>query len=212
MYTPNHFKEERPQVLHELVREHPLGLLITQDAQGALDANPLPFLLDTEPDGRAVLRAHVARANPVWREARGDTDTLVVFQGPQAYISPNWYPSKADNGKAVPTWDYITVQARGRLVVRDEVEWLRTLVSRLTERHEATQPRPWALTDAPPDYIETMLRAIVGIEIPLSSLMGKWKMSQNQPMGNRAGVVQGLQQQGGEAAHAVAHWVLGAAR
>jgi transcriptional regulator len=206
MYTPTHFKEERPELLHQLVRDHPLGLLITQGAQG-LDANPLPFLLDAEPGTPGVLRAHVARANPVWREARGDAETLVVFQGPQAYISPNWYPSKAENGKAVPTWNYITVQARGRLVIRDDAEWLRAFVTRLTQRHEAAQARPWAVGDAPADYIEAMLRAIVGIEIVLTSLSGKWKMSQNHPEANRQGVSHGLQQQGDDEARAVAAWV-----
>lgn len=211
MYTPNQFNEERPEVLHQLVHDHPLGLLITLGAQG-LDANPIPFLLDAEPGGATVLRAHVARANPVWREARTDVDTLVVFQGPQGYISPNWYPSKAENGKAVPTWNYITVQARGRLVVRDDMAWLRDLVTRLTQRHEAAQARPWGLGDAPPDYIDTMLRAIVGIEIPLSSLQGKWKMSQNHPAINREGVSRGLREQASDQALAVAAWVEQAAR
>ena len=199
MYTPTHFNEERPEALHQLVHDHPLGLLITLGAQG-LEANPIPFLLDTEPDGATVLRAHVARANPVWREARTDVDTLVVFQGPQAYISPSWYPSKAETGKAVPTWNYITVQARGRLVVRDDTEWLRRLVTRLTQRHEAAQAKPWGLSDAPAEYIEAMLRAIVGIEIPLSSLTGKWKMSQNHPAANQRGVARGLRARpGGQA-------------
>ncbi|MBC7995608.1 MAG: FMN-binding negative transcriptional regulator [Rhizobacter sp.] len=203
MYSPAHFKEERPELLHQLVREHPLGLLITLGDQG-LEANPIPFLLDVDTSGQAVLRAHVARANPVWREARADIDTLVVFQGPQAYVSPNWYATKAENGKAVPTWNYITVQARGRLVVRDDAVWLRELVSRLTHRHEATQPQPWGLGDAPPDYIDAMLRAIVGIEIPLTSLQGKWKVSQNHPAVNREGVASGLRAQGGEQASAMA--------
>ncbi len=203
MYSPAHFKEERPELLHQLVREHPLGLLITLGDQG-LEANPIPFLLDVDTSGQPVLRAHVARANPVWREARGDVDTLVVFQGPQAYISPNWYATKAENGKAVPTWNYITVQARGRLVVRDDATWLRELVSRLTLRHETSQARPWALGDAPPDYIDTMLRAIVGIEIPLTALHGKWKVSQNHPAVNREGVARGLRAQGGEPSSAMA--------
>jgi transcriptional regulator len=206
MYNSAHFEESRPEALHDLVREHPLGLLITQSAQG-LDANPIPFLLDVEDDGAAVLRAHVARANPVWREALSDAETLVVFQGPQAYITPTWYPSKAENGKAVPTWNYITVQARGRLVVRDDATWVRGLVTRLTQRHEATQAKPWALTDAPAEYIDAMLRAIVGIEIPLSSLKGKWKMSQNHAPANRDGVAKGLREQNHPQAEAVAAWV-----
>lgn len=215
MYTPAHFDEPRAETLHQLVRDHPLGLLVTLGEQG-LDANPIPFLLDpvldAEGGGPGVLRAHVARANPVWREARGDVETLVVFQGPQAYVSPNWYPSKAETGKAVPTWNYITVQARGRLVVRDDAAWVRQLVTRLTERHEATQARPWAVSDAPPEYIKAMLRAIVGIEIPLSSLRGKWKMNQNHPVANREGLVRGLLEQGGEQSLAVAAWVERSAR
>jgi len=211
MYTPKHFKEERPELLHQLVRDHPLGLLITLGEQG-LEANPIPFLLDLDASGQAVLRAHVARANPVWKDARTDIETLVVFQGPQAYISPNWYATKAEDGKAVPTWNYITVQARGRLVVRDDAVWLRELVTRLTQRHEATQAQPWAVSDAPPDYIDAMLRAIVGIEIPLTSLQGKWKVSQNHPAVNREGVSQGLRAMGGDRALTVAAAVEQAAR
>lgn len=209
MYTPSHFDETRPELLQQLLHDHPLGLLITHGPNG-LDANPVPFLHDVQPGSAGVLTAHVARANPVWREA-ADREVLVCFQGPQAYISPNWYPSKADNGKAVPTWNYITVQARGRLVVRDDVEWLRRLVSRLTQRHEATQAVPWQLSDAPPDYMNAMLRGIVGIEIPLSSLRGKWKMSQNHPAANRDGVSRGLRAQGPDGT-AVADWVERAAR
>jgi transcriptional regulator len=205
MYTPSHFAQADPVALRQLVRDHPLGLLVTQDAGGTLDANPIPFLLDDDPQGGpGVLRAHVARANPVWREARQDTETLVVFQGPQAYISPNWYPAKAEHGKVVPTWNYLMVQARGRLVVHDDPAWLRTLVGWLTKRHEATQARPWQVSDAPAEYVETMLRAIVGIEIPLSALNGKWKASQNRGAADRAGVAQGLRDQGSEVASAMA--------
>ncbi|MBX3621126.1 MAG: FMN-binding negative transcriptional regulator [Rhizobacter sp.] len=205
MYTPAHFDETRAERLHQLVRDHPLGLLVTHGPQG-LDATPLPFLLDAEAGSAGTLRAHVARANPVWREA-ADTEVLVVFQGPQAYVSPNWYPSKAQNGKAVPTWNYIVVQARGRLRVHDDAAWLRAFVTRLTERHEAAQAAPWQVGDAPADYLEAMLRAIVGIEIPLVSLQGKWKMSQNHPAANREGVAAGLREQGDAQALAVAGWV-----
>jgi transcriptional regulator len=204
MYTPSHFDEQRPGPLQQLLHDHPLGLLVTHGPQG-LDANPLPFLHDARPGGPGVLTAHVARANPVWKDAAG-SEVLVVFQGPQAYISPNWYPSKAENGKAVPTWNYIVVQARGTLVVHDDVEWLRALVTRLTARHEATQAVPWTLGDAPPDYLAAMLRGIVGIEIALTSLRGKWKMSQNHPAANRDGVAQGLRTMGAGPAE-VAAWV-----
>ncbi len=198
MYTPSHFDEQRPGPLQQLLHDHPLGLLVTNGPHG-LDANPVPFLHDAQPEGPGVLTAHVACANPVWKDA-AQSEVLVCFQGPQAYVSPNWYPSKFENGKAVPTWNYIVVQARGRLVVRDDVEWLRRFVTRLTERHESTQAVPWQVSDAPADYLAAMLRGIVGIEIPLTSLRGKWKMSQNHPAANREGVARGLRSRGDTAA------------
>jgi transcriptional regulator len=196
MYLPQHFQETRPDVLHELIRAQPLGLLVTLNDAG-LQANPVPFILDPDPaGGPGILRAHCARANPLWRETHGGVDALVVFQGPQAYVSPNWYPSKAEHGKAVPTWNYVMVQARGPLRAIDDAAWVRAFVTRLTTRHEAVQANPWAVTDAPPDYIETMTRAIVGIEITLTALTGKWKVSQNRSPADRAGVAKGLRAAG----------------
>jgi transcriptional regulator len=195
MYLPSHFEETRPEVLHALLRSHPLGLLITQGASG-LAANSIPFIIDPLRGPHGTLRAHVARANPVWREARSDSESLVVFQGPQAYISPGWYASKAETGKVVPTWNYVMVQARGRLKVIDDVAWLRQLVGELTERHESARAAPWAVDDAPADYIATMLRAIVGLEIELVSLSGKWKVSQNRSAADREGVARGLGEPG----------------
>ena len=206
MYLPSHFEESRAEVLHAALRAHPLGLLITQGESG-LAANPIPFMLDVADDGSRVLRGHVARANPLWREARGDVDSLIVFQGPQAYVSPGWYATKAETGKVVPTWNYVMVQARGPLRVKDDAAWLHALVTRLTERHETPQAAPWAVSDAPTDYIATMLRAIVGIEIPVSSLTGKWKVSQNRNMADREGVVRGLSEQGTADAAAMAQLV-----
>jgi transcriptional regulator len=205
MYLPAHFEETRVDVLHALVRNHPLGLLVTQ-GPGGLQANSIPFLIDAEPAPSGTLRAHVARANPVWREA-ADSDVLVVFQGPQAYVSPGWYPSKAEHGKAVPTWNYVMVQARGRLRAVEDAAWLHALVSRLTATHEASQARPWAVTDAPPAYIDTMLRAIVGIEIELTALTGKWKVSQNRSAADRAGTIDGLAGMPGDDAAAMAREV-----
>ena len=197
MYLPSHFEEQRPEVLHTLLRSHPLGLLVTQDAAGAMAANSVPFLLDPDPaGGPGILRAHVARANPVWREARADVDSLAVFQGPQAYISPSFYASKAEHGKVVPTWNYVMVQARGRLRAIDDPAWLRAFVTRLTERFETPRAAPWAVSDAPADYVETMLRGIVGIEIVLSALTGKWKVGQNRSAADRAGVARGLEAAG----------------
>ncbi|HWK82315.1 MAG TPA: FMN-binding negative transcriptional regulator [Caldimonas sp.] len=198
MYLPAHFAESRPEVLQRLVREHPLGLLVTQ-GPGGIDANSVPFFLDADPAGGAgILRAHVARANPVWREARGDVESLVVFEGAQTYVSPAWYPSKAEHGKVVPTWNYVMVQARGTVRFIDDAAWLRAFVSRLTDHHEREranqpgQPAPWAVTDAPVDYIDSMLRAIVGLEIVVTSIAGKWKVSQNRVPADRDGVVRGL--------------------
>lgn len=198
MYLPSHFEESRTEVLHQLMRSRPLGLLVTQaraqaDGEPApIEANALPFHLDVDRGPHGTLVAHVARANPVWREARTDAEVLVVFQGPQAYISPGWYATKAETGKVVPTWNYVLVEARGRLVVRDDAAWVHALVSTLTDLHEAARPAPWKVTDAPADYIAATQRAIVGIEVELSSLKGKWKVSQNRSASDRSGVVQGL--------------------
>jgi transcriptional regulator len=207
MYLPAHFEETRLDVLHAFVQRHPFGLLITQSAAGPA-ANGIPFLLD--PDGAAgfgTLRGHVARANPVWREAATDVASLVVFQGPQGYVSPAFYPSKAEHGKVVPTWNYVMVQARGRLRAVEDAAWLQRLVTRLTERHEGPRAQPWAVTDAPPDYVQSMLRAIVGIEIELTGLSGKWKVTQNRSAADREGVVEGLRTAGGEQAIALASQV-----
>ena len=215
MYLPAHFAERRPEVLQQLMREHPFGLLVTQDGSGVV-ANSMPFVHDAgQGSGLGMLRTHVARANPVWRESRLDADALVVFEGPQTYISPAWYPSKAEHGKVVPTWNYVMVQARGRLRAIDDAAWLRAFVSRLTDMHEGarvaarTEGAPptapaWAMNDAPADYLDTMLGAIVGIEIEVTALVGKWKVSQNRPAADRAGVAQGLAGVAGSDASAMA--------
>lgn len=205
MYLPAHFEETRAEPLHALLRNEPLGLLVTQDAAGALAANNLPFVLDADPaGGPGILRAHVARANPLWREARGDVDSLVVFQGPQAYISPSMYPTKAATGKVVPTWNYITVHAHGTIEFFDDKERLLDLVTRLTDRHESKRAEPWAVSDAPADYIQAHLKGIVGFRLPIARLAGKWKMSQNRNAEDRQGVVDGLGREGGLAESAVA--------
>ena len=215
MYQPAHFVESRPEVLHRLVREHPFGMLVT-DGPGGLAANGIPFLLDADAaGGPGVLRAHVARANPVWKEARTDRESLVVFQGPQGYVSPAWYPSKAEHGKVVPTWNYIVVQGRGPVRFIEDRDWLRGFVGRLTDTHEAGRlaaeggrgAPSWAVSDAPDDYVETMLKAIIGVEIPLTSLVGKWKMSQNRSRADRDGVAAGLAQWSGDGAAAMAQAV-----
>jgi transcriptional regulator len=208
MYLPAHFEESRPEVLHELIRARPFGLLVTQDADGDVAANSIPFVLDPDPaGGPGILRAHVARANTIWKSARTDRESLVVFQGPQGYVSPAWYPSKAEHGKAVPTWNYIMVQGRGVLRPIEDRAWLHAFVTRLTDRHEHGRPAPWAVSDAPTDYVESMLRAIVGLEIVLSSLFGKWKLSQNRSAADRDGVVRGLNAESGSEAEWLAREV-----
>jgi len=191
MYLPSHFEETRVEVLHGLIREHSLGALVTLGSEG-LNANHVPFEIDATPAPLGTLQCHVARGNPVWRDFSKDNEALVVFQGTQAYITPSWYATKKETGKVVPTYNYLAVHAYGRIRVIEDRAWLRNLVERLTNRHEAARPVPWKVTDAPDDYIETMLGAIVGIEIPVTRLLGKWKASQNRPAADRAGVVLGL--------------------
>ena len=209
MYLPKHFEETRVDVLHELIRAHPLAALVTLTA-GGLDANHIPFEIDPDPAPFGTLRGHVARANPVCRDFSPGVDALVIFQGPGTYVSPSWYPSKQDGGKVVPTWNYAVVHAYGPLRVIDDARWLRGFVERLTNRFEAGRAAPWKVTDAPADYIEKMVTAIVGIEVPVARLAGKWKVSQNRPARDREGVVAGLQAQGTEASKAMAELVSGA--
>jgi transcriptional regulator len=177
MYVPDHFREDRPDVLHNAMRQIGFATLVTQN----LDANHLPMLLEGN-----VLRGHVARANPVWKEGEGPA--LAIFLGPHAYVSPNWYPSKAATGKAVPTWNYITVHARGPIVWRQEPDWLRAHVTALSDAHEAQRAQPWAVSDAPESYVDSLLRGIVGFELAIESLDGKYKLSQNRDAADRAGV------------------------
>ena len=192
MYEVEAFREDRIEVLHALIKAHPLATLVTTTAQG-LEANHIPLLIDLEPTPLGTLRGHVARANPVWHTFDAGRDVLAVFQGPQAYITPSWYPTKAQTGKVVPTWNYAVIHAHGPLKIIDDAEWLRKLVTRLTESQELPRAKPWHVTDAPADYIDTMLKAIVGIEIPVRSMQGKWKMSQNRLPQDRDGVIAGLE-------------------
>lgn len=192
MYLPAHFEENRPEVLHALMAEHPLATVVVLTDDSGLQANPIPLLLDPQAGPQGTLRGHVARANPMWRTARTDVEALAIFQGPQAYVSPGWYASKRDHGKVVPTWNYVVVQARGRLRIVDDATWLRDFVSRLSDRHEAGRAQPWSLGDAPPEFAEQLLKAIVGFELELTSLVGKWKVSQNRSAADRAGVASGL--------------------
>ena len=206
MYLPPLFREERIEVLHGLIRAHPLGLLVT-DGPGGLLANPIPFVLDDRAGVFGTLRGHLARANPQWREHDREQDALVVFQGVERYITPSWYETKRETGKAVPTWNYAIVQARGRLRIVDDRAWLARQIVALTEAQEATRDRPWAVADAPPPFIEGQLKGIVGIEIEVARLDGKWKVSQNRPEADRVGVRAGLEAEGDEASLAMAEMV-----
>lgn len=179
MYIPAHFDEPRPDILHARIAQHPFGTLITHGRSG-LDANHLPFELAAGEGEFGVLRAHVARANPVWEDVTNGDEVLVVFRAGDAYISPNWYPSKHEFHKQVPTWNYIVVHAHGRITVHDDERYVRGVVGRLTRTFEASQPQPWKMADAPKDYIDTMLRSIVGLQIVITRLVGKSKLSQNK--------------------------------
>lgn len=195
MYVPPHFEETRLEVLHDLVRSHPLATVVTL-AQESLNANHIPMELDTEPPPLGILRGHVSRANPMWKDFSSDVRALVIFQGPESYITPSWYQTKQESGKVVPTWNYAVVHAYGQLRIIEDPVWLRALVERLTNRHEAPRAEPWEVADAPEDYLRGQLNGIVGLEIPIERLIGKWKVSQNRPDTDRKGVIQGLQELG----------------
>ncbi len=189
MYQVPAFIETRADVLHDLIRTHPLGLLVTAGPAGIV-ANPLPFQLVVE-DERVVLRAHLSRANPQLIEL-DNAECLVVFQGPHGYVSPSWYATKAETGKVVPTWNYIIVQARGRAQRIDDAAWLRMQIEALTDAQEAGRSEAWAVADAPDDFIAAQIKGIVGVEIAVAQMDGKWKLSQNRNAADHAGVVEGL--------------------
>jgi transcriptional regulator len=179
MYVPAHFDEARIEVLHNLIKQHPFGMLVTHGASG-LDANHIPFELNPQQGQLGVLNAHVARANPLWQDVSNGDEVLVVFRAADAYVSPNWYPSKHEFHKQVPTWNYMVAHAFGRITIRDGERFVRGMVARLTRTHEASQPIPWKMGDSSKDFIDTMLKAIVGLEIEVTRLVGKSKLSQNK--------------------------------
>lgn len=201
-YMPAHFEERDLATLQALVDAHPLAAWATLQDDGELVAHHVPFLLDRTRGPFGTLVGHVARANPVWQKPR---KSLLVFQGAESYISPGWYPSKQQHGKVVPTWNYAVVHARGTPVVLQQPEQVLAIVSGLTRTHEAAQNKPWQVADAPPDYIAKLLEAIVGIEIPIEQLSGKWKVSQNRARADRDGVAAGLAPRDPAMAALVAH-------
>jgi transcriptional regulator len=198
MYIPSHFAITDPEALRRIIREHPLGTLVTHGQDG-LDADHVPFEFDPAVGPLGTLTAHVARANPLWQRCPSGMPAMVIFHGTEGYISPSWYPSKQESHRQVPTWNYEVVHAHGTLTVRDDERFVRGLVARLTRRHEAAEPHPWKMSDAPPEYIDQMLGHIVGIEIAVASLVGKAKLSQNREPRDRLAAADALAERGHEA-------------
>ena len=195
MYVPEHFEETEIEVLHDLIVTHPLATLVTMSSNG-INANHIPLHLVKEKGQYGTLQGHVARANSVWSDLVNDVEALIIFQGPSSYITPSWYPTKQEHGKVVPTWNYVTVHAYGTLRVIDDPVWVKSQLELLTTQQEASFNKPWAVSDAPVEFADRMIGAIVGVEILITKLTGKWKVSQNQPALNQAGVVQGLESLG----------------
>lgn len=195
MYRPPAFREDRLDVLHTLIERHRLGTLVTYGPNG-LTANLVPFSLDRTRGERGTLKAHLAKANEQFADLGAGAEALVIFQGPESYITPSWYPSKLEHGKVVPTWNYVAVEARGRPVVIEDPAWLLAQISELTAAEEGERPAPWAVSDAPEPYVAAQLKGIFGIEIEIARIEGKWKASQNRPEPDRAGVAEGLSAEG----------------
>jgi transcriptional regulator len=209
MYIPQQFEETQIDILHELMRAHPLSTLVTL-ADGTLNVNHIPLLVCGTAGEFGTLRGHIARANPLASQL-SDTagaEAVAVFQGPESYISPSWYPSKHADGKAVPTWDYAVVHAHGCPRIIQDADWLLNHLTTMTDEQEAAQALPWKVSDAPKEYIDRLMGAIVGIEIPIARIHGKWKVSQNRPRGDRLGVAAGLESRGNDQSRAVAQLVM----
>jgi transcriptional regulator len=199
MYIPKHFEERDTDVLHALIGSHPLGAWVTY-VDNALQVNHMPFLVDATRGEHGTLVGHVARANTIWRSFSSDVESVVILQGPQTYITPSWYASKREHGKAVPTWNYAVVHAYGVPQAIEDKEWLLAHVTALSAFHESQRTDPWSVSDAPADYIDTMLKSIVGVAIPITNISGKWKTSQNRSLPDKLGTIAGLRERGDEAA------------
>ena len=206
VYLPPHFEQTNPAAIRDLIAERPLGTLITYGSDG-LSANHTPFLLDERSGDRGTLIGHVARNNAVWHDFDASMEALVIFQGASAYISPNWYPTKQETHQVVPTYNYAVVHAYGPLILHEDEKWLRGIVGKLTKAMEASQPVPWKMVDAPADYLTMMLGNIVGIEIPITRLIGKWKTSQNRIEADRIGAADALQARGDEESTSMAELI-----
>jgi transcriptional regulator len=202
MHIQTHFEESRPIVLHELIRAQPLATFIVV-LDGEIVVNHMPFIVAADEGDCGVLRAHLPIGNSLWQALNGPRKAVAVFQGPSSYITPSWYPSKHQHGKAVPTWNYVVVHAHGRQNAIQDPAWLLDHVNEMTNKQESAQGLPWKVSDAPEDFTDKMLSRIVGIEMPISSLQGKWKVSQNRPEADRLGVAAGLLNQGDESSLAM---------
>ena len=196
MYVPPHFLEDDKAALHRAIGETRLATLVTLGSEG-MEASHMPILLDAGEGPYGAIRGHLARANPQWRRASAETPALAMFLGPDAYVSPNWYATKRETGRVVPTWNYLAIHAYGRVEFFEDAERLRAIVTSLTQRHEGRREKPWAVSDAPEDYIQAQLRGIIGFRLPIDRLEGKWKLSQNRPEADRRGVIEGLEGEGG---------------
>lgn len=190
MYTPKHFLQNDVERCFALIEQNPLALIITQD-NGEIDANSIPLIL-SQKSSNPVLQGHVAKANPIWKTLESTQSALIVFQGVDHYISPNFYATKKANPKVVPTWNYSTVHIKASVNVHHDVQWKRAMLETLTNKHESTQPKPWSVDDAPSDYIDKQMAGIVGIELIATNMLGKWKVSQNQPRENQTSVIAAL--------------------
>jgi transcriptional regulator len=211
IYNPRHFRQADPQAVEELMRQHPLATLVTVSSKG-ICASHIPLLYVASGEGPGVLRGHMAKANPQWSDVIPGMHALAIFHGPEHYITPNWYPSKTEHGRVVPTWNYVVVHAQGPLRAIQDREWLKQNVRELTAVHEAQFPNPWKLEETPDGFIDQMLNAIVGIEVTIEALEGKWKASQNRPEADRASVIAGLQELGTPDANRMAEIVVQANR
>lgn len=203
MYLRPHFEETRIEVLHGLIRAHPLATFVAV-TRSEIVVNHMPFLIAPDGGEYGTLRGHIPRDNPVWRKFTQDTRAVAVFHGPQCYISPSWYPSKRAHGKVVPTWNYAVAHARGRPQIIEDADWLRSHLNELTDKHESGQAVPWKVSDAPADFVDRMIGNLVGIEMPIASIVGKWKVSQNRPLEDRLAVADALRSRGDEASLAMA--------
>jgi transcriptional regulator len=206
MYLPKQFEETRTAVLHGFIRERCFGTLVALTS-GGLNVDHLPFLLDETRGALGTLKGHVARANPIVKAALADVDAVVIFSGPDHYITPSWYATKKETGRVVPTWNYVVVHAYGRPRFVDDEQWLRQHVEQSTQHHESQRDTPWYVSDAPEDYVHKLVGSIVGVEIPISRLSGKWKLGQNRPNADRQGMIDGLLEENGSQAEALARLI-----